>query len=110
MSIINHEAIIITSNKEQIQRLYKIAKSIFKICPVSRPTREAVNLNATFTVCPDGSGESYETSKKGDKEREQFMSLLMKYKSDHGYYGCEWVWISYGNDKSCVIADNNNPL
>lgn len=106
-----HEAIIITATTRATAiRYYKLAKEIFKQCPLTYPTKEATNSISTFMIAPDGSKEGWNTSIQGDKERLQFLEVLKAKKGKLGYSEIEWVWVKYGFDldESYIVANHKH--
>jgi hypothetical protein len=110
MGYIKHNTIVVTGwQEEKVLEARNKAVEIFEQCfnddePTVKPyggklVSEIVsgltNGQCSFFIAPDGSKEGWDTSKNGDKAREQFCDWL-KNQSQDNY--CDFIEIRFGGD------------
>lgn len=102
MGYMFHDAIIVTVNDRDAQRIHARAVEIFATFDdtpstfkgetlVSDLTRGAVNCYESFAVFPDGSKEGWSTSDEGDRCRSELIAFLRSESVD-------FVHVRFGGD------------
>ena len=92
MGYIKHNAIIVTSWGDDINKAKIKADKIFGEEFVSEVIESKVNGDKSFFIPPDGSKEGWESSDEGDMNRAEFVEWC-KGKS------IDYIEISYGGDE-----------
>lgn len=93
MGIIQHHAIILTTDEEYIEPVLEKAKSIFGNM-VTAPLPSIRNGYVTILIGPDGSKEGWEPSNTGNQRRAEFKAWLRQEDNYPGYH--TWVEVEYG--------------
>jgi hypothetical protein len=105
MSIIRHNAIVVSSWNESLLAEAHAAASNAVPGLVSEIISHRVNLGGSFLVAPDGSKEGWNDSDDGDKQRDAFIAWLEANRHDDGSTSLSWAEIAYsGDDRSAVVT------
>ena len=110
MGYMRHHAIVVTSwNKPLLARARVQARSLFSA--VSPMIESPVNGYHSFFVPPDGSKEGWEESKRGDRQRREFVRWLDGERHEDDSSSLDWIEIQYGDEdgesKICAHSDEH---
>lgn len=96
-----HHAIVVTGFGERIEKAHEAALAIFSEksilgdppAPVTPLTDEVVNGYRSFAVLSDGSKDGWDTSDRGDADRDRLVAWLRE--DDY----CVWAEVQYGDEE-----------
>ena len=106
MGYIRHNAIVVTSYKDEYMQAAKEKAESFGL-QVIGPGSEVVNGYQTLLICPDGSKEGWETSTDCDAARDAFRKWLHNERHGDGSSWYEWVEVAYGNDDHKAVIEQS---
>ena len=97
MGYIRHNAIIVTSWADgAIEAAADFADDLG--LQVIGPSEKSMNRYRSLLVCPDGSKEGWEESRRRDSLRLAFRHWLNAQRYEDGSSPFEWVEVAYGSD------------
>ena len=108
MGYIKHHGIAVTSAiDELIEEAHTQAKSIFKE-RASEILNSETNGYKSFFIAPDGSKEGWETSHKGDEQRDTFVKWINSKAYEDGSNSISFCEFFYGEDNGYSRIENHN--
>ena len=97
MGYIRHNAIVVTSWADgAIEAAAEFAEDLG--LQVIGPSEKTMNRYRSLLVCPDGSKEGWEESRRSDSLRLAFRLWLNAQRYEDGSSPIEWVEVAYGSD------------
>jgi len=97
MGYMRHHAIVVTAwNENHIVMVHQKARELFEgISHITEITSEATNGYRSFLIPPDGSKEWWNTSDRGDKARDDFISWLTSNKDIY----CNYAEVQFADEE-----------
>lgn len=95
MGLIQHNAIVMTTWREDVKEFVEKALSLG--CSIIGPSDTQMNDYVTVCIVPDGSKEGWEDSDKGDERRAALHEWLQS-------TDLTWVEVSFGECGNSVVT------
>lgn len=96
MGYMRHHAIVVTTwSADRIQAAHAEAQRLG--CIVTGLSPLAINGYQSFLIAPDGSKEGWDTSTKGDAQRDQFIEWIDRHAYEDGSNPYDWAEVQFGD-------------
>lgn len=103
MSHVLHHAIVLTTYDEKRIRAAR-RHAIAREMSVSDVVRSPFEVYYSLLIGPDGSGEGWPDSDKGDRKRDEFLAWLDAQRFEDGSSPYYWFVVRYGDEPTRIEA------